>query len=106
MIFGRSGDPAHTVPGFAARLADLLFPIDADIGVIMPRLPGIVNSGLVDWLTSIVEPHAPFRNSPCLRTAEQKRNESGYAWDAHCPGRGRHHAEIGGDIDHYIAHLF
>jgi hypothetical protein len=44
MIFGRSGDPACTVPGFAGRHADLLVPINAGIFVIMPRFSGTVNS--------------------------------------------------------------
>jgi hypothetical protein len=51
MIFGRSGDPAYTVPEFAAHRADLLVPIDADIAVIMPWLRGTVNSSTVQTTT-------------------------------------------------------
>jgi hypothetical protein len=66
MIFGRSGDPAHTMPGFAARHADLLVPIDADIAGIMPRLSGIVNSTAVESLRRTIWPQALLRSPPIL----------------------------------------
>jgi hypothetical protein len=61
MIFGRSGDPAYTVPGFAARHADLLVPIVADIKVIIPRLSGTVNSMAAHRTTISVSAHATFQ---------------------------------------------
>jgi hypothetical protein len=43
MIFGPFGNPARTTPELAARHADLLVPIKADVFEIIPRFVSGVN---------------------------------------------------------------
>ena len=80
MIFGPSGDPARTVPGFAVRHSDLLVPINA----VLRRLCHVpLASSILLADPSGMHPHRGVRVSgvrPDAKSVIPRRNSAPETW--------------------------